>query len=153
MKTLQKITFLLLLSISVQAQYKFAVGARFDGSPGLTLKANKLGKAGAEFLLDGFGRGLKGTALIEWNQAAFNGGGFRWYYGFGGHLGSAPYYRHKDYVESNFQVGVDGIVGLEYNFTEIPLNMSIDWKPEFNLINYPGLYIQNFGLSARFAIK
>ncbi|MCP9770219.1 hypothetical protein EGI22_20125 [Lacihabitans sp. LS3-19] len=146
------VLFFLFITISASAQYKYAVGARFDRTAGLTFKINKGRGPGAEILLNGFGNGLKATALAEWHEKAFSTGQWRWYYGFGGHMGVASNY-HKRYYDDNYiQVGADGILGLEHTFTEIPLNISLDWKPEFNFVNNTGLYLPNFGLSLRYAI-
>ena len=143
----------LLVSLSTTAQYKYAFGARFDGSPGLTFKANNGKKASLEFLLNSFHNGAKGTLLAEWHQKAFSPGQWRWYYGIGGHMGAANRF-HDQYYNGNYmQIGGDGIIGLEYTLSEIPLNLSVDWKPELNLLNYSGLNVYNVGFSARFALK
>ncbi len=148
------ILFLLAFNFMASAQYKFAVGVRFDDSQGLSFKTNKPKGVSFEGILSGFGNGTKGTLLAEWHQKAFTSGDWRWFYGVGGHVGSVnSRWRKKDYYQSYRQVGADGILGLEYTIREIPLNLSIDWKPEFNFINYPGLYLSTFGFSARFAIK
>jgi hypothetical protein len=62
-------------------------------------------------------------------------------------------YRKPYYYDNYVQVGVDGILGLEHTFSEIPLNLSVDWKPELNFINDPDLYVINLSFSARFALK
>ncbi|MCP9763531.1 hypothetical protein EGI31_11240 [Lacihabitans soyangensis] len=147
------IILFLLISFSATAQYKYAFGARFDGSPGITFKVNKGKKASLEALLNSFGNGAKGTLLAEWHQKAFSTGQWRWYYGVGGHAGAANRYRNRYYYDNYVQVGADGILGLEHTFSEIPLNLSVDWKPELNFINNPGLYVTNVGFSARFALK
>jgi hypothetical protein len=143
-----------ILSVSASAQYKYAVGIRLDDSEGITFKNNNPKGISVEGILSGFGNGLKGTVLAEWKQKAFTTGSFQWFYGVGGHVGSVnSRFRKKDYYQGYRQVGLDGILGLEYTFKEVPMNLSIDWKPEFNFINYPGLYLATFGFSARFAIK
>jgi hypothetical protein len=148
------ILLLFIISYSASAQYKYAVGIRFDDSEGLTFKNNKAKGASFEAMLSGFGNGLKGTLLAEWHQKAFTTGQWRWFYGAGGHVGSVnSRFRKKDFYAGYRQVGLDGILGLEVTFNEVPINLSVDWKPEFNFINYPGLYLGTFGLSARFAIK
>jgi hypothetical protein len=144
--------FIFCTYFSVQAQYKGAVGIRFSDGPAVTAKFSLGGSAAAEALLSGFGNGLKGTLLYELHNPAFNSSKWRWYYGFGGHMGASAVrrkYYHSEIAE--FHVGVDGILGLEHTFSEIPLNISADWKPEFNFINYTGLVIPVFGLSARLA--
>ena len=147
------IGILLLFSLSTSAQYKYAVGIRFDRRPGITFKNNKGTGTSLEAMLHGFGNGAKVTLLAEKHQKAFSTGHWRWYYGAGGHLAAASRYRKWEYAEPLTQVGVDGILGIEHTFSEVPLNISLDWKPEFNFVNYTGLYLDNVGLSLRFAIK
>lgn len=50
---------------------------------------------------------------------------FQWYVGFGGY---AAAYKRDSYV------GAAGIIGLDYTFSQVPLNISVDWKPELNII-------------------
>ena len=47
-------------------------------------------------------------------------------------------------------VGGAGIIGVDYKFQSIPLNVSIDWKPELNLT--PRIYFEPaaVGFSVRF---
>ena len=47
-------------------------------------------------------------------------------------------------------IGIDGILGMEYNIQEIPFNISLDWKPAFNLIGYTGFWGDEIALSIRF---
>ena len=55
-----------------------------------------------------------------------------------------------------FTAGVGGQVGLEYTFDNIPLQLSVDYRPMFGLwagqggagFWFPGLY--NFGIGARY---
>ena len=48
---------------------------------------------------------------------------------------------------------IDGIIGLEYTFNEIPLNLAIDWIPLINIADYPAFWGGGVGLSVRYAIK
>lgn len=70
-------------------------------------------------------------------------GGFNWYYGFGGGLGSVDFEPVED-VNGNLSENDDGLfvfvagnVGVEYNF-DIPLVISIGTRPELGLINFDG---------------
>jgi hypothetical protein len=47
-------------------------------------------------------------------------------------------------------IGVDGQIGLEYVFEEIPLNLSIDWKPAFNIIGITNFWAGDAALSVRY---
>jgi len=91
------------------------------------------------------------TGLYEKHDRAFEADRLRWFYGFGAHIG----FYNGDYVEwgspgSTYNVlGIDGIIGLEYSFTEAPINLGIDLKPALNIIGYTGFYA-DFALSVRY---
>jgi hypothetical protein len=82
---------------------------------------------------------IKLTGLYQW---VWNiDGGFNWYAGVGGGLGS---YNH-DYKDGSSDNGTfafaAGDIGLEYNF-DIPLLISLDFRPEFGGNGY---YNNNYG--------
>lgn len=72
-----------------------------------------------------------GTTGIKW----FYGGGL--YAGFGG--------------ERRF--GAQGVVGLDYKITSVPLNLSLDWKPELNFAKDFLFEPAAVGMTARFTLK
>jgi len=45
---------------------------------------------------------------------------------------------------------MDGILGLEYTFSEAPINLSLDWKPEIELTPYNGFIPGEGGFSVRY---
>ncbi|SOE21693.1 hypothetical protein SAMN06298216_2149 [Spirosomataceae bacterium TFI 002] len=153
------ITIVLLLSISLAgtAQYQSAFGLRYNGGLGLTGKFNVKNNNALEAILTGYGNGVNLTMLWEKHMSAFSSSKWRWYVGPGGHMGywtSGYNKKWRPYAyESGINVGLDGIVGLEHTFSEIPLNISIDWKPSLNLIPSPNLGINNIGVSGRFVIR
>lgn len=68
---------------------------------------------------------LVGTYQWVWNIE----GGFNWYAGVGAGLG-AWNYDHKG-VKNNGSFGlVAGQLGIEYNFSEAPIQLSLDIRPE-----------------------
>lgn len=68
--------------------------------------------------------GFKLTGLHQW---VWNiDGGFNWYAGVGGGLGSFSYDNDRD---SDTFVYAAGDIGIEYNFN-IPLLLSLDFRPE-----------------------
>ena len=70
-------------------------------------------------------------------------GGFNWYYGFGGGLGSVDF----EPIPNNQGGAIDdndglfvfgaGNLGVEYNFN-IPLLLSLDFRPEIGILGYDG---------------
>jgi hypothetical protein len=69
--------------------------------------------------------------------------GFQWFFGGGGYVA----------FSGNNIVGAMGVVGLDYKFQSIPLNLSLDWKPELNFVKDISFQAAAIGLSIRFAFK
>jgi hypothetical protein len=144
---LMAIFALLLVTQAAQAQensYRNAVGIRLGPSvpavkSGITFKHFLANNNAIEGILS-FGDGFSICGLYEIHKpiAAEN---LQWFIGFGGYAGFA------NKVSS---IGAAGIVGLDYNFSNIPLNLTLDWKPELNLIEYVGFEGSTVGLSIRY---
>ena len=80
------------------------------------------------------------------------------FYGVGGHVGVWDDRNQRVWFEEdqNFNqviVGFDGILGLNYDFQEVPINLSLDWKPEVNLASYRGVWVGDIALSVRYYWK
>ncbi len=69
--------------------------------------------------------------------------GFQWFFGGGGYVA----------FSGDNVVGAMGVVGLDYKFQSIPLNLSLDWKPELSLVKDIGFEAAAIGLSIRFAFQ
>lgn len=106
--------------------YKNAVGVKFY--PGaLTIKHNfnnLIGAEGITYLYSG--NSVRVTGLLEFNFNIEKVSGLRWFVGPGAHVSFA---KHR--AQATTFVGVDAIVGLDYKFAGIPLNVSVDWQPSF----------------------
>lgn len=146
--------FFLLICIAVSGQeYKTGVGYRGGPSNGLTVKHFIAGHIALEGLLTARFRGYNFTGLYEIHTEPFNVNNLYFYYGLGGHIGSwqTPHGRiWWDDTEYHSVIGIDGIVGIEYNFMNIPFNVSLDYKPGFNIIGYPKFWSDEFSLSIRY---
>lgn len=66
-----------------------------------------------------------------------------------GYKNSTWYPDYSDQQLSHFVAGVDAQLGLNYYFTEFPLNLCLEFRPAFNLLNHSGL-LQGVALSARY---
>jgi len=158
-----KKSFLILIFIGIcsigQAQdYDMAAGIRFGYGYGLTFKKVISTKASVEAIGD-FRFGTTLTVLYELNQYdLLDVDRLNWYFGAGGHIGSYRGYR-RSYVglkpESVFFIGIDGIIGVEYNLEEAPINVSLDWKPAINLVGdgYTGFFGDSGALRATGFLK
>ncbi len=145
------ITAILLLSTSVSAQnYVQAVGLRGGIYSGINYK-NFVGNSTAvEVILSKPWKALLLTGLIERHQPVGRSLNFFWFYGFGAHIGSydARYTRHS--TGKYMVIGADGIIGLEYEFSRVPIALGVDWKPYFNLIGSSGFFGDGGAFSLRY---
>jgi hypothetical protein len=82
---------------------------------------------------------IKLAALYQW---VWNiDGGFNWYAGVGGGLGSYSYDDNSNNRYNDTFAFAAGDIGIEYNF-DIPLLISLDFRPEFGGNGY---YKNNYG--------
>jgi len=148
------IVVIAVLGINASAQsYDNAIGLRGGVASGVTFKHMLGDNAGFELIAASRWKGFSFTALYEVHAQAFDVEGLNWYYGGGAHVGSWRGYKNHPYFDDGRSytiVGIDGIVGIEYNITEIPINISIDYKPAFNLVGYTGFWGDNGALSVRY---
>ena len=134
------------ISISANAQeYRTALGIRLGPnsaaiSPGFTIK-HFLNETSALEGIVGISNGIGLCALYEWHRPIAAVDHLQWFVGAGGYAA---------FKSSNSFIGAAGIVGLDYRFENIPLNLSLDWKPELNIISQVGFESSAVGLSARF---
>lgn len=78
-------------------------------------------------------------ALIEKHQP-FGVAGLTWFWGAGAYVGFGG--------GRNF--GAQGVVGLDFIAPTLPLNFSVDWKPELNFVKQFSFEPAAVGFSARF---
>ena len=143
----------IVFSVAADAQdYKTGVGLRLGTSVGVTAKHFVGERSAFEGLLTTRWQGLEITGLYEIHNNAFDVDRLNWYFGFGGHFG---FYNgdHTPWGEegNNYTiVGIDGIIGMEYSFVDVPIGFSLDWKPMFNLTGYTGFWGDALALSVRY---
>ena len=82
--------------------------------------------------------------------------GFNWYVGFGGGLGSWSYDK-GGYSDSGTFLLAAGDIGIEYNFQEAPIQLSLDFRPEIyfgdNRRNLDGYNYHSFGPDIALGIR
>ncbi|HBS87942.1 MAG: hypothetical protein A2W91_10505 [Bacteroidetes bacterium GWF2_38_335] len=154
MKKIALIVLIFVAAVAAKAQdYNTGIGIRLGPFSGVTLK-HFLGEGKAvEGILNTRYHGFSIHGLIEFEKPLGDVSGLSWYFGFGGHIGFYDRYNFPDhyaYHEDIVTIGADGILGIEYTFEEIPLNLSIDWKPQIDLIGYGEFWGDGFALSARY---
>ncbi len=129
--------------------YKLGLGIRFSNyAPTLSnsvsvkyfLKENAAVDALISFGGSRFGIG----GLYEIHTPLNATAGLKWYYGGGAYVG---------FQSGETYLGPTGVIGLDYKFQNIPLNLSLDWKPELDIIPRINFVPDAFGLTARFTIQ
>ena len=126
-----------------ESSYKDALGVRLGSSvpaikSGITYK-HFIGNNAIEGILS-FGDGVGICGLYEIHKP-LSTENLQWLIGFGGYVG---------FNNSGSNVGAAGVIGLDYKFAQIPLNITLDWKPELNIISKVGFAAEGIGFSARF---
>ena len=154
---------------STSVRYNTGIGIRFGGwESGLTVKHFIKRNAAIEGILTTgwlYG-GTRLTGLYEIQKPISGVAGLYWFYGIGGHLGfyNERYWYNGDCKNGQYEykgrwyncdgsravLGIDGIIGLEYLFREIPFTIGLDIKPSIDLFGGGGRY-GGFAFSLRYA--
>ena len=88
-----------------------------------------------------FGNNIVGIDLLwDFLYKPLSGEAFRWY------AGAGPFAGFGDV----FILGVVGELGLEYKFNNVPISISGDWRPSFQLIDNTNFDAGGFGLNVRY---
>jgi hypothetical protein len=114
-----------------EISYQKALGSNNRGEINLGLRSS-----------DGV-NAVKIVGLYQWVWLI--DGNFNWYAGAGAGVGSWK----SDYT-SNFFGLLAGDIGVEYAFDELPILISLDFRPEFGLGDYYG---RNYGSDIGFGIR
>lgn len=143
-------TLLMIFAIAGAAtaqDYRFGLGIRLSNSSP-TLNNSVTGKyfvtetSAVEGIIS-FGSRFGVGALLELHRP-LKAQGLNWYWGGGAYVG---------FGDDDTYLGPTGVLGLDYKFPSIPLNLSLDWKPELDIIPSIRFVPDAFALSARFAFK
>ena len=137
------------VTVAKAQDYRFGVGVRLS-TPSPTLNNSISGKY---FITDrnaiegliSFGSRFGLGALIEIHRP-FSTPGLSWFYGGGAYIG------FEGEPNQTF-FGPTGIIGLDYKFNNVPLNLSLDWKPELDFIPAVNFVPDAIALSVRFTFK
>ncbi len=129
------------------SDYKLGLGIRLSSavptlSNSISVKYFMNETNAVEGLLS-FGSRFGVGALYELHQS-LNSPGLQWFYGGGGYIG---------FEHGSTYFGPTGILGLDYKFSQLPLNLSLDWKPELNIIPKIDFVPDALALTARFTIQ
>ena len=149
MKKIITIALSVLVFTAVASAQPRALGVRFGGAGvngfgyGAELSYQHIGGPGfIEVDLGWSNIGINGTAA--WDCIFANADNFNFYVGPGVNAGFYDFGGDID-----FNLGVAGQLGIEYQIGSIPLNISFDWRPTFYVI--PSTHFSPFG--AAFSLR
>lgn len=151
------ITIIGFANTSSAQDYKTALGIRLSSSQAIvnnsvSIKHFLNDKVAVEGLFS-FGDPLAFGAMAQVHNP-MGESGIKWFYGGGAYLGFLKSYNPntaKNETDANF--GAMGVLGLDYKFANIPLNLSLDWKPELNLVSDINFEPAAVGFTARFTFN
>lgn len=105
-------------------EYKTAIGVKVWNGAGVSIKTF-IKENNAVELIGYFDRyGTRISGLYEFHGNLSSEGALKWYIGPGVHVGL---------YKGITAVGIDGIVGIDYKFSNMPLNLALDWQPTVEL--------------------
>jgi hypothetical protein len=130
--------------------YRRAIGIKFPGGFSVTYKKFVTQSNNIEAQVTAWNKGFRMSGLYEFNFYSFNNvEGLAWFAGPGVHLGFWKDQYQKDY-DSKADFGIDGIIGLDYKFKTVPVNVSLDWQPSITLVGTAGFTPSYGGIGVRY---
>lgn len=142
--------FLLALAATAQP-YNKAIGIKFPVGTGITYKRFISPKSALEFQALAARENFMVDGLYEFHFPFEKATGLSWYVGPGVHAGFYKSAYQKTY-SSNFDLGIDNVLGLDYKFNGLPLNMSLDWQPTFSFTGNSGAHAAYGGVALRYTL-
>ena len=144
------ITILFITAVQAQAPYDRALGLKFPGGLSLTYKKFITDTRNLEAQLTAWHKGFRLAGLYEFNFYTFDKvPELSWFVGPGAHIGFWKSGYEKDY-DSQADIGIDGIIGLDYKFKNAPVNVSVDWEPAVTLVGSAGFTPVFGGIAVRY---
>ena len=110
---------------------------------------HSLGENFAEFDLGWWSNGVSLAAAYDFSIAPV--GPFNFYAGPAAHVFTYGYTNDNGNAATGFNLGIGAQAGLEYTFSAIPLQVSLDWRPMLTLLNGIGFGWNSLALGLRYA--
>jgi hypothetical protein len=135
------------------APYKSALGVKISSGAAVSYKTFVTSKNALEAQSTFYKQGIRLVGLYEFHFFTIQGApGLGWYIGPGAHVG---FYKknYSDKYNSTADVGLDGVLGLDYKIPKAPINLSLDWQPSYSLLGNAGLAPQYGGIAIRYIFQ
>ena len=139
-----------------RGELDYAVGLRLGSGTGLSVQKFRTDRKVIEGILYTRYRGFNLCGLMQFLERLTKSvKGLKYYYGGGAHVGRYSYYAgHPAWTNeanrgSEVVVGFDAILGLEFYLPDLPVQISVDWKPEYNVVGWSGFGADNGAISVR----
>jgi hypothetical protein len=141
---------LTLISSSYSQVYEKQVGLRLGVTSGITGKIIKNDRTAIEGMLGFRDGGMQIYGLVESYHPLIKTNTTHWmiYFGGGAHMGyvngyskerrwsnTAGYYYDEIRV-AGMVLGLDGVIGTDYTFNKVPITLSLEFKPYFELQDF-----------------
>ena len=152
---MKKIAIAILIIVSIpaahaQAPYNRAIGVKFPGGFSITYKKFVSDRHNFEAQFTSWKEGFRAAGLYEINFFSFDKvPELSWFVGPGAHIGFWKAAYEKTY-DSQVDIGIDGIIGLDYKFKNVPINVSVDWEPAVTLVGSAGFTPVFGGIAVRY---
>ncbi|MBO7277035.1 MAG: hypothetical protein J6U84_03635 [Bacteroidales bacterium] len=147
MKKFMLMAFVACLAIlplsNVKAQ-NWGVGLVGGWDSGLQVK-KYMGANALDFRGHLHNHGFQVAGLYEWNHDL--GSNFTLYYGVGAGLGTWKAAPEHDMA---FGLDIEGIVGIEWRIPSVPLALSLDYRPAFEILPTTGFYAKGFAFGIKY---
>lgn len=124
---------------STGSEYRTALGVKiYPGA--ISVKHFTRDHVALEGLVSFWRYGFRFTGLYEYHDDINGAPGLKWYVGPGAHLG---FYNNRwadrlfNDEDNRLDLGIDGVIGLDYKISGAPLNISLDWQPSFTILSDP----------------
>ena len=132
------------------SMYHQAIGIKVPGGFSVTYKKFLTQTHNIEAQATIWNKGFRLSGLYEFNFYSFDKvEGLAWFVGPGAHIGFWKQTYQKDY-NSKADFGIDGIIGLDYKFKDVPVNVSLDWQPSVTLVGSAGFTPAYGGIAVRY---
>lgn len=118
--------FTMALSEMNAQNYNSAIGAKLGYGLVASYKKFLNEKAAVDLFAGIHWGGLAAGAYYELHYDIQSVDRLQWYWGGGA---SITTWNNSVFDQGYSQLGISGVVGLDYSFEEFPLNVSVDWAP------------------------